>query len=259
MKFIKKLTSILIVMLTVASLFSGCTAKKPAPWTSFIKDAGNRWELGTMEKALAEIENVPIKDLTVYDFFWLDHNIVPPLDDRSVITPWLHLMNGEYPIERIEKIDGDHVFVVYKARYEKQTVIFRVMLKKYIMEYSDKTEELWGATYNRFYNEGEHSYSDFANLKIGDTAQKVAKIDDTFVFDTKNVIAHDGKCVFTSKKLLTDGMLEITYSGPAEAAEKDSKGYPDLEKMIITDIVFSDSVEDIIKIPEYEIITPEAN
>lgn len=261
MKIIKRFTSILIAMLTVVSLFSSCAEKKPAPWTTFIGETGSGvWAGGTMEKALDKIENVSLKDLTVYDFISLDLDLESYNPYKSSCISEIKTMNSVYPIERIEKIDNDHIFVVYKAKYKKQTVTIRTIFERQLTQNNNETVELWVVTSHfRFYTEKEHSYSDFANIKIGDTAQKVAKIDDTFVFDSKNVIAHDGKYVFTSRKLLTDGMLEITYSGPAEAAKKDSKGYPDLKKMIITDIVFSDSVEDIIKIPEYEIITPEAN
>ena len=228
MKTICKTTGVFLAILILTTSFTFCYGETEtdsieikSTWAEQCETA-NEWELGTMEKALTTIENTPLEDLSpvhcsLFTICLQGQGITDPAPLSSLLLYLAHL-NSTAPIERIEKIDNDQVFVVYKVFNEEKEAYLRILLKKRCVKYEnlEKEVERWDVCGSYFIDSNKDlSYGDFSKIKIGDSASEVAAIDDTLYFDSDiTETIYDDQRVFSSRKLLNDGVLIITYSCP---------------------------------------------
>lgn len=262
MKTYKLLLLLLTISLSI-SLFSSCTPKTdPADielkstWAEQCETASN-WPVGTMEKALDEIENTPLEELTeTYPYVSFEDCVGAykrtffggaDLSSELLLgTPKIKTLEGfnnMFPAEHIKKIDSDHVYAVYRVENEGNSGYCYVLAEKAYNREEGTAFEMWCLTGYSYVNVGDLSRADFAGISVGSSMADVKKTDNTIgeTLGTSSTL-RGGYCFDVSVHLLKDGILTFYYSAPLDP---DSGLFPGEEEMKVAKIEFTEDVTDI--------------
>ncbi|MBQ9785352.1 MAG: hypothetical protein IJW29_07610 [Clostridia bacterium] len=128
----------------------------------------------------------------------------------------LEYYNTRYPIERIERVDNDHICVIYRLEKDDVSAYVYMIFENDGYTSDENIYQGWTFKTEYYYVSTPLSSSDFASISIGDCATKVSAIDPSLPFDMKNFVLDNSNSfhAFAAYKLLTDGLLIITLEAP---------------------------------------------
>lgn len=234
-KIIIILSIILVILITVIGV--GVSAMISRSWSEFLSE--NRdMKAGSLMKNFDKQYNLDVSELTAYDYNKFIFHIVARNTDVEVLSSsraiYIQQFNAIMPIERINKIDDDHIFVVYNLNRDDQNALVYVVFERIIQEFTEQDDaeaagveevgeyELWEKTGEFYFVTKELSSADFENVQVGDSAETVNAIDAAVSFDAEYVFTYKDSIFvnFISYRVLTDGVMIIEF----EAAPDEGTG-----------------------------------
>lgn len=202
----------------------GVTAKMLMKWSD--ADISNSWkENGSLMNSFEDYYNLSLEEMTAYDYdrfmFVLGGRFIRSNASSEIYS--LGQFNKSFPIERVEKIDSEHILVVYKLKRENTEEVFAYVVFEKEVNYFKKEDgvdvegeyEWWkknGEFY--FFTDNTLSSMDFAHINVGDSAATVAEIDPAvFVeFDECGYVNPSAATAYCqSYRVLTDGIMVIEF------------------------------------------------
>lgn len=239
-KLSKKTLIITIYALFVIISVAGVWVMAGSSMGEEISKWKNSWQKkGTIEELIQQSEKTPLENLTSYNsaeflaFAELSPCYICLSRHSRPIS--LVIFNEKYPIDYINQIDSDHIYVVYKLidEYDKPMYIYLVFhnIVGEVDEIKKDDFEAWYLT-EYYFTSGNHKYNDFASLKVSDSAKNVKAIDSVIneysICNTllqvipvdkeskDNNVQNKVKAVTKSYHLLEDGLLIIEYISSSE-------------------------------------------
>lgn len=171
-----------------------------------------------MDAILSHITDEPYEDVLtdeIADLYYFGYRWYPHQDFVETMLSW----NQRHPIELLRKIDDHRMYGIQKMQ---QGGLLYTFYQDHCM-----THTAWMSK--------TLSYSDFADIYIGDTDKKVAALEPVTEEWAGRAMATDSlhpvKDGFTQQLLLTDGFLEIHYN-------MEEKPNGEIGDWIITDMKF---------------------
>ena len=209
--------------------------------------------------------DVSIENLSKYDYddfcFYTNPRNVQTNAASKLYT--LKSFNEVFPVERIEKIDSEHIAVVYKMTDEagKEFKVYTLFAREIRASEKGEEFELWHTMNEYYYCNDILSLRDYADVCEGDTAEELFAIDETVIYDNpKNEIyftdSAEKNLFFKTYRPLKEGIMVIRCDASVENGQKPS----DLSKYTITEIDFYEygaETEDLVFVPAKNIFTVE--
>lgn len=192
------------LLLLIVFCISGCSGSDPASTES------PQSEMKSVDEYDADID-----ELTEYDFKRFFGKYEVRRGVTSDMKSWVCLLNGfndEFPIERIKKIDSDHIVVVYKLKNEEgSTALTYILFGKMFYDGDEPGKEYdWVRTGEFYHVIKKLSSADFENVMIGDSAKSVNEIDPAVAFDCEGSTFDKVETI----RVLTDGIMLIEFEKP---------------------------------------------
>lgn len=237
---------IFAVMLFLGGL--GVTAKMLMKWSD--TDIFNYWrDNGSLMNSFEDYNNLSLEEMTAYDYdrfmFVLGSRFIRTNASSEIYS--LGQFNKSFPIERVEKIDSEHILVVYKLKRENAEEVFTYVVFEKEVNYFKKEDgvdadgeyELWkknGEFY--FFTDNTLSSMDFAHINVGDSAATVAEIDPAVLFEYNEcgyVDPSAATAYYQSYRVLTDGIMVIEFE--AKMLEGQIR-WPDHAEFYVASVLF---------------------
>ena len=214
---------------------------------------------------LCEKYNVSLENLSKYDYedfcFYTNPRNVQISAATKLYT--LKSFNEVFPVERMEKIDSEHIAVVYKMTDEagKEFKLYTLFARETRASEKGEEFELWRTINEYYYCNDILSVRDYADVCEGDSADKIFALDETVVYDNSENESYfansDEKSVFfKTYRPLKEGIMVIRCDAPAENGQKPTE----LSKYTITEIDFYEygtEKDDLVFVPAKNIFSAE--
>ena len=182
-------------------------------------ESNSELEYGEEMKETEEIFknlNMPFDQLAEYDWqtFILDQFYRNGNEEQPGVITSLHELNEKYPLERVQILDESRICTIHRLyryrREEGKTTVFCYTIFELNGEDKDDFNN-WKTKGERYQMTKAMEYKDFFEIKIGDSAEKVQKIETATRKASAGVFNNQGDANFSNYLLLKDGVLVIEY------------------------------------------------
>lgn len=238
---------LVLVITSTAIIINAILTKDISPLSQTISKE-TEWKTGRMNEIINSEKNIPLSELSAYKFSELSQYVGSRylnlnLNSVGNSINWFN-DNAKKFVNNIQKIDDDHVAVVYKVSEKDldETYMF-VIFKRSISEGSGC--ESWVKTGEAYFLNDTHTYEDYSEVKAGDSIEKLYEIDKSIRYDVlrkeisvNTILELDPENINDSKlekaprmifKLLKDGVLTVEYDLDTMSV-LETRFYPYLEK-----------------------------
>lgn len=231
----KKIIAIICLALMLLASVSGCSAQLDS-WSQILGDETD-YKSGYLIESSKGAINTPKEELAsinAADFLIKNEMMLGRFKNEFYASSGfisLGDLHKNFPVEHIIVLDESHVCAVYKQDLKAHTFIDEERCA-YIYVVLERSElesgrEQWYNTVEYYYvGEKLLSSKDFANVKIGDSAEKVSAIDHSVLYDrVPDNVGGAFTDKFTSYRLLTDGIMVIKFDGETGEHSFDLSGF----------------------------------
>lgn len=207
----------------------------------------HEWIEGRMEEIINLDYNKSLSNLDTYSFSIVSHSVGGrffPKEFKDYISSVGYNINyfndiADLKVNYIYKIDNENIAAIYKVIEEGLDEVYAVVVFNRIIDASSNTES-WEKTGELYFVNSIHKYSDFIQIKEGDSIEKLYLIDKSIYYD---VLRKENSSIV--QKEYVEGKLDYNYdpaSSPKMIYKLLEDGYLlveyDLESSKILNIFF---------------------
>lgn len=230
MKYCKAILAAALIAAIVAGvgIYAHADSVRPESLARAIEEEED-WRIGRMGRILSYNLNMPLKELPTRQFFYLNmytgrRYIHPNLSSIGSTLRWF-TNSAKVAADNIQKIDSEHIAVVYKVAQEGIPEAYMFVVFQRVTA-SDPAREVWEKTGEAYFFDRLHSFAEFSDIAVGQKVDVLYNIDSSIRYDVlrdetsmnyyindenwpfDDLMEYDFRMVY---KLLSDGILLIEY------------------------------------------------